>query len=69
VTKGRRKGDRSAIDNHQVLEGILWALRTSAHWKEMMDRNPSTNLLAAAEPLKKTRCVAQCLAQVLVAAR
>jgi transposase len=38
-----RKGGRPAIDNRQVLEGILWVLRTGARWQDMPDRYPSAS--------------------------
>jgi transposase len=38
--KHSRKGGRPAIDNRQVLEGILWVLRTGARWQDMPDRYP-----------------------------
>jgi len=39
--KRSRKGGRPAIDNRQVLEGILWVLLTGAHWQDMPARYPS----------------------------
>jgi len=41
--KHSRKGGRPAIDNRQVLEGILWVLRTGARWQDMPDRYPSAS--------------------------
>ena len=37
------KGGRPAINNRQVLEGILWVLRTGARWQDMPDRYPSAS--------------------------
>jgi transposase len=38
------KGGRPAIDNRQVLEGILWVLRTGARWQDSPDRYPSASI-------------------------
>ena len=35
------KGGRPWADNRQVLEGILWILRTGAPWKDLPSRYPS----------------------------
>lgn len=35
------KGGRRRADNREVLEGILWILRTGARWKDLPDRYPS----------------------------
>jgi hypothetical protein len=35
------KGGRPATDNREVLEGILWILRTGARWQDLPDRYPS----------------------------
>jgi transposase len=39
--KRNPKGGRPSIDNREVLEGILWVLRTSARWQDLPDRYPS----------------------------
>ena len=38
--KPSRKGGRHAIDNRQVLEGILWMLRTGDRWQNLPQRYP-----------------------------
>ena len=43
VAKRSRKGGRPPINNRQVLEGILWVLRTGARWQDMPDRYPSAS--------------------------
>ena len=61
--KQRRKGGRPAIENRQVLEIILWVLRTGARRQDLPDRYPSCfYLLAAAKSLERTRRLARCLA-------
>ena len=35
------KGGRPPINNREVLEGILWILRTGARWQDLPDRYPS----------------------------
>ena len=35
------KGGRPARNNRDVLEGILWVLRTGARWKDLPERYPS----------------------------
>ena len=35
------KGGRPAVNNRDVLEGILWVLRTGARWKDLPERYPS----------------------------
>ena len=39
--KARPKGGRPTIDSRQVLEGIVWVLRTGARWQDLPDRYPS----------------------------
>jgi transposase len=39
--KRNPKGGRPSIDNREVLEGILWVLRTGARWQDLPDRDPS----------------------------
>jgi len=34
------KGGRPIINNRDVLEGILWALRTGARWQDLPERYP-----------------------------
>ena len=41
--KRSRKGGRPAIENRQVLEGILWVLRTGARLQDLPDRYPSAS--------------------------
>ena len=41
--KASRKGGRPASDNREVLEGILWILRTGARWQDLPDRYPSAS--------------------------
>jgi len=36
-----KKGGRPWADNRRVFEGILWILRTGAHWKDLPDEFPS----------------------------
>ncbi|BBO77902.1 transposase [Desulfosarcina widdelii] len=38
--KTNPKGGQPAIDNRQVLEGILWVLRTGGPWKDLPQRYP-----------------------------
>jgi transposase len=35
------KGGRPPTDNREVLEGILWILRTGARWQDLPERYPS----------------------------
>ena len=37
------KGGRPPCDNREVLEGILWILRTGARWEDLPDRYPSSS--------------------------
>ena len=37
------KGGRPSIDNREVLEGIIWVLRTGARWQDLPDRYPSAS--------------------------
>ena len=37
------KGGRPAADNREVLEGILWILRTWARWQDLPKRYPSAS--------------------------
>ena len=39
--KAKPKGGRPPADNRQVLEGILWILRTGARWQDLPQRYPS----------------------------
>jgi transposase len=39
--KPTSKGGRPPADNREVLEGILWVLRTGARWCDLPDRYPS----------------------------
>jgi transposase len=39
--KRNQKGGRPPINNREVLEGILWILRTGARWQDLPDRYPS----------------------------
>jgi transposase len=39
--KRNPKGGRPPINNREVLEGILWILRTGARWQDLPDRYPS----------------------------
>jgi hypothetical protein len=41
--KRSAKGGRPPIDNREVLEGILWVLRTGARWQDLPDRYPSAS--------------------------
>ena len=41
--KRNPKGGRPAINNREVLEGILWVLRTGARWKDLPERYPSAS--------------------------
>mgnify|MGYP002065527290 FL=1 len=41
--KRNPKGGRPAIHNREVLEGILWVLRTGARWKDLPERYPSAS--------------------------
>ena len=41
--KPSAKGGRPPIDNREVLEGILWVLRTGARWQDLPDRYPSAS--------------------------
>ncbi len=45
VPKAKRsaKGGRPPINNRDVLEGILWVLRTGARWQDLPDRYPSAS--------------------------
>ena len=35
-----RKGGRPWIENHRVLEGILWILRSGARWQDLPEKYP-----------------------------
>jgi len=37
------KGGRPPADNREVLEGILWVLRTGARWQDLPNRYPSAS--------------------------
>ena len=37
------KGGWPPADNREVLEGILWVLRTGARWQDLPDRYPSAS--------------------------
>ena len=39
--KQNPKGGRPPADNREVLEGILWVLRTGARWQDLPERYPS----------------------------
>jgi len=39
--KRNPKGGRPPADNREVLEGILWVLRTGARWQDLPNRYPS----------------------------
>jgi transposase len=41
--KLRPRGGRPPADNRQVLEGILWILRTGARWEDLPKRYPSSS--------------------------
>jgi len=44
IPKPRLRADRRGrpwCDDRQVLNGILWVLRTGAHWRDVPDRYPS----------------------------
>ena len=41
--KRNPKGGRPPIDNREVMEGILWILRTGARWQDLPDRYPSAS--------------------------
>jgi len=36
----QRKGGRPWIENHRVLEGILWILRSGARWQDLPEKFP-----------------------------
>lgn len=41
--KLRPRGGRPPADNRQVLEDILWILRTGARWEDLPKRYPSSS--------------------------
>ena len=41
--KPNPKGGRPPADNREVLEGILWVLRTGARWQDLPNRYPSSS--------------------------
>jgi transposase len=47
----RSKGGRPRASNRDVLEGILWILRTGARWQDLPAVPPSFYLLASIETL------------------
>ena len=67
--KPSRKGGRPAIENRQVLEGILSASHRGSLARSAGPISKRIYLLAAAATLGGTRCLARCLAQIFVHAR
>ena len=40
----RPRGGRPPVNNRDVLEGILWILRTGARWRDLPSRYPSASI-------------------------